>query len=112
MKNRLKELRIKRGLTQQVLGERANTTHATVQRIEAGKLSLDDHWVYRLSAVLLCHPGELFKPLPNNHALGEQEACALRYVQVMTSRQRAAWFQVGDALLEAANKPRTRQNTR
>lgn len=62
--NRLKLLREARELTQEEVADRCDTTHSTIQRLEARKRRLTSHWVYRLAHALDCHPGELFSELP------------------------------------------------
>lgn len=57
---RLRELRDARGWSQRELARRANITHATVNRIENGKVkSLDLEVLEKLAAALGCDPGYL-----------------------------------------------------
>ena len=59
MKNRLKELREKRDLSQEAVAERMGTIRGQVSKLESGKARLNDIWIDRLSKALACDPGEL-----------------------------------------------------
>lgn len=57
--NRLRDLRIARGLSQEQVAERARTTHATISRLESLAQKLSDKWLRRLSAILDATPGQI-----------------------------------------------------
>lgn len=63
--NRIKELRVDRGLTQEQLAERLNTTKPQISRLEKkSPASLQQGWLYRIAEVFECHWSELIeKPL-------------------------------------------------
>src|SRR3546814_13304256 len=50
--NRIKEWRDLRGMSQEVLAEKCATTHATISRLERGKLPLSEHWLRTIGKVL------------------------------------------------------------
>lgn len=106
MPNRIKILREERDWTQEALAERINTTHSTIQRLESGKRELKEKWVRLLSKAFNCHPGELFEPITGAPPGAGGKASA--YEARMTPSVRAAWFQVGDTLLESARPSRRR----
>jgi SOS-response transcriptional repressor LexA len=58
--NRIKELREKRGLTLAGLADLADTSHATIQRLESGKMRLTQEWAERLAGPLNVHMVEVF----------------------------------------------------
>jgi transcriptional regulator with XRE-family HTH domain len=59
MKNRIKILRERRGLSQETVAERMGTIRGQVSKLEQGKARLNDIWMDKLSKALSCDPGEL-----------------------------------------------------
>jgi transcriptional regulator with XRE-family HTH domain len=59
MKNRIKELREKKGLSQTQLAQLVDSTQTIVSKIENGKQSLTTEQLARFAAVLEVHPSEL-----------------------------------------------------
>lgn len=92
MPNRLRELRIGKGLTIEALADLAGTTHSTISRIEKGKIDLGSYWVLTLSRLLDVHPGELFRPLPP----------AVELASRMAPTARETWLRMGEELAKAA----------
>lgn len=60
MGNRIKELRVARGLTQPQLAKLAGTTKNQLAKLEGGDRRLSDHWAQRLAPSLEVQPYELF----------------------------------------------------
>ena len=60
MRNRIKELREAKGLTQPELAALAGTTKNQLAKLESGARRLSDHWAERLSVHLDVKPYELF----------------------------------------------------
>ena len=58
--NNIAEIRADRGLTQEELADKANTTVSTIYRLENGKRYLTMDWARRIAAALDCHYAELF----------------------------------------------------
>jgi transcriptional regulator with XRE-family HTH domain len=59
MKNRIKQLRKRRGLSQETIAERMGTIRGQVSKLESGTARLNDIWIDKLSKALACDPGEL-----------------------------------------------------
>lgn len=106
MKNRIREIRESRGLTQQALGDRLDVSYNTIGRWETGVRPFNDLRARQLAKALRCHPGELFSNLPGEPHADSPEGRAIAYVQALPSGQRAAWFQVGASMLESIRKLR------
>lgn len=62
MGNRIKELRLARGLTQVELAKLADTTKNQLVKLEGGTRRLSDHWAERLAPHLGVQSYELFMP--------------------------------------------------
>lgn len=60
MRNRLKEIREIRKLSQDELAERMNTTRQQISRLERGDRRLSDVWIERATRALETSAGELF----------------------------------------------------
>ena len=58
--NRIRELRDARELTLAELGDAVGTTHATIQRLETGKMKLTEDWATKIAAALNVHVTEIF----------------------------------------------------
>jgi len=59
---RLKEIRIKRGITQEELAEKAKISRATLSKIENGKVKLTDFFLADTIAAVLDIPVEILFP--------------------------------------------------
>ena len=59
MPNRIRELRLARGLTLEELADAAGTSVQQISRLELGYRRLTDDWMRRLAPVLSCRPAEL-----------------------------------------------------
>jgi transcriptional regulator with XRE-family HTH domain len=57
--NRIKVIRVVRGLSLDELAERVGTTNQQISHLEGGKRRLTVDWLIRLSKALACHPWEL-----------------------------------------------------
>lgn len=68
MSNRLKKLRIGKGVTQEDLADQVGTHHSTIQRFESGKRPLREPYIQNIAAALGIHPGELFEEMPDPKA--------------------------------------------
>ena len=61
LENKIKDLRLARGLTQNALAARADTTAATIQRLETGMRKLTVDWIERIATGLDCDPSEIIR---------------------------------------------------
>lgn len=96
MPNRVRELRKRQRLTQEKLAEKCQTTHATIQRIETGKMDLSSYWTITIAGALAVHPGALFAPLP-----WSDDPAIHRVMEIVASlppEQLAHWSEVGEGL--------------
>lgn len=62
--NRLRELRLGRGLSQSAVARLVHTTPAQIGRLEKGERQLTQKWLERLGRALQCQPADLL-PLPS-----------------------------------------------
>lgn len=61
---RIKELRERRGLTQEQLAELIGTTKQQLGRLEKGTRPLSNEWIEKIAGTLEVRPGELFNDFP------------------------------------------------
>lgn len=59
MGNKIKPIRVARGLTQEQLGDLVNTSKTQISRLENGSRKLSQEWLSRLAAVLDCTVGDV-----------------------------------------------------
>ncbi len=65
MANRIKEWRLRRGLSMQALAERAGTSRQQVHKLERGERRLTEEWMRRVADILDCAPADLLAPSKN-----------------------------------------------
>jgi phage repressor protein C with HTH and peptisase S24 domain len=59
MPNRIREWRLKRGLSMQGLAERVESSRQQIHKLERGERQLTETWMRRLARPLSCEPAEL-----------------------------------------------------
>ncbi|MFO1186974.1 MAG: helix-turn-helix transcriptional regulator [Alphaproteobacteria bacterium] len=59
VRQRIREFRVRAGLTQAELAEQVGTTAATVSRLETNAMTVSTDWLERFAAVLRVHPADL-----------------------------------------------------
>lgn len=62
MKNRIRELRIERGISQDALAKAIGRQKALVSKLENGKIKLNQQYLELLSEALACAPADLLGP--------------------------------------------------
>lgn len=95
----IRELREKRGLTQQQLADLLGTSQPQVWRLESGEIPLKKLWIKKLSKALDVHPRKLSADL----ALKPDEESLLDIYGQLSESQKAALLQVGHAMVEHAD---------
>lgn len=64
MENRIKEHRLRLGLSQEQVADRAGTTRATIMKLEKGQMNLTTSWMNRLGKALHCEPMQIMGETP------------------------------------------------
>jgi phage repressor protein C with HTH and peptisase S24 domain len=62
MANRIKEWRLKRGLSMQALAERVGTSRQQIHKLERSERRLTEDWMRRVAGILDCAPADLLSP--------------------------------------------------
>ena len=70
----IREWRKHRGLTLQDVADATGITHATIGRVERGKIAYTRDTIEAITAALNCLPGQLLSFPPNSAPSGEQVA--------------------------------------
>jgi transcriptional regulator with XRE-family HTH domain len=68
--NRIRELRSAKGLDMVDLGKMVGTTHATISRLETGKMGLTEVWAAKIADALGVHISEIFGDIVPAKATG------------------------------------------
>lgn len=103
--NRLKILRIERGLTQRQVADGIGTTKQQYGRLENSVRRLADHWVRPLAEFFEVHPGALWENMPAR-PLTEDETRLLHAFRQLDERKRQAASVVIDALAKTPSADR------
>lgn len=78
--NRLREIRVEKGWSQQRLADAAGCSKMQISTLERGEQSLDIRWMRRLAAALGVEPGELL--LPADNPLAARNAAEARLIEL------------------------------
>lgn len=92
--NRVRELRVQAGLTQEDLAARFDVTTSAIGKLERGDRRLRNDQITKLSRIFACHPIELLLPL------SPEEREALKIVGAASSAQRSRMIQMLRMLAE------------
>lgn len=65
MANRIKEWRLRRGLSMQALAERVGTSRQQIHKLERGERRLTEDWMRRVAGILECEPADLMSQSVN-----------------------------------------------
>lgn len=99
--NRLREIRLAKGWSQQRLADAVNCSKMQISTLERGEQSLDLMWMRRLSTPLGVEPGELLLPQDNQRAAqNEDEARLLEAMRAMPENVRAQFISIGEAMAD------------
>lgn len=101
MQNRLRFIREDRGLTQEELAEKANTTKAQISKLEKGQRRLSMEWTQRLARVLECHPFELIEEAVA--VVTPQERAVLELYRGLAEADKTAFLQIATSLPKSAS---------
>ncbi len=93
--NRIRELRLARGLTLGKLAAQANTSIGQVARLETGQRELTQHWMQRLAKPLGCTPSDLM--LPDDGGLDPRERELIEILREVPDNARAAIYSVAES---------------
>jgi transcriptional regulator with XRE-family HTH domain len=94
LKNRIKELRERRGLTLEALEARSGIDHSTLSRLENDRVRITTQHLRVLSEALDFHPAEFIVDLADA-ARTDQERDLLDMVRGMNKDAAAAWLAAG-----------------
>lgn len=86
MPNRIREIRLERGLSQEQLGAMVGTGNQQISKIERGRLRLSEPWMNRIAAALHVRPYELL-----NNPMGTDDPIELQLLdrfRTLTDEQR------------------------
>ena len=96
-KNRIAEIRKKRGLTQSQLAELTDTSTPQIQRLETGNRRLNMDWLEKISKALECEPAELIAPKAKQDPVEKE---LLNKFRQMPLHQRHTFLKVADAMTD------------
>lgn len=95
--NRIAEWRKARMMSQERLAELCGTTHATISRLERGKLPLGEHWLRTIGRVLRVSMVDLLLA-EEQEALNNAADVARDILATLPPEQRRQWLEMGEAL--------------
>ncbi|SFR86756.1 DNA-binding transcriptional regulator, XRE-family HTH domain [Sphingomonas jatrophae] len=102
--NRIRELRMAAGLSQQKLGDAIGTSKMTVSDLERGKMELTLDYMRRLSRALSCAPADLLPEEDNPWSLTAEEQTLITRLREASEEQRETLHRVTDAMLPFRGK--------
>lgn len=101
--NRVRALRLERGLTTVELAERVGTSNQQIGRLERGERRLTQDWMSRLADALACEPWELLPEAPD---LSAEELSALEDLKALDPDTRRSYLDHLRQLARVARRDR------
>ncbi|WP_440512752.1 helix-turn-helix domain-containing protein [Sphingopyxis terrae] len=103
--NRIRELRLAKGWSQQRLADEVGCSKMQVSGLERGKPKLDQDWMRRLAGPLGVTPADLLPVEDNPRALTEEEWALIQQFRAGDDRGRDELQRVADVLLPFRGSP-------
>lgn len=97
--NRIRELRLARGLSQDALADAVGCVKAQISDLERGNRGLTLEWMRRIGAALHVSPAELLTPDDNPLLLSEEERALIGRYRAGTPDQQESLSRVTEALI-------------
>jgi len=89
MHQKLKQYRVRRGLTMKDLAERVGTSQQQIDRLEKGRRRLTLEWIDKLSNALDCSVVDL---LPASHQPRDEKTAKAKVLGEIRTRGKISWF--------------------
>ncbi len=97
--NRIRELRMQAGISQQVLADRIGVSKVTISDLERGKMKLDTEYMRRIAYALDVQSADLLRKADNAAALSLEERHLIDRLRAANDEQREQVQRVADVLL-------------
>lgn len=97
--NRIRELRMAAGLSQQTLGEAIGVSKVTISELERGTMQLTLDYMERIAKVLEVLPPDLLPRSDNPWALSHDERQLVERLRAATDEQRDQLQKVADVII-------------
>lgn len=96
--NRIRELRLEAGLSQQALGDAVGTSKMTISDLERGSMQLTVDYMRRIALALGVVPADLLPPSDNPGGLSIEERELIERLRAATPEQREQLHKVADVI--------------
>lgn len=96
--NRIRELRLAAGLSQQALGDRIGVSKVTISDLERGNMKLDTEYMRRLARALDVQPADLLPLSDNPDGLTADERRLIAQLRAADPDQREQVRKVADVI--------------
>jgi transcriptional regulator with XRE-family HTH domain len=106
--NRLRELRKKKGITQEVLAERTGVSQSAISQLENSEVEMGIKWMRAFARVLECSPADLLNDEDNPDRLAEEERDLVQTYREAAPPERATLARVAAAVVDYRG-PRDRE---
>ncbi len=106
--NRLRELRLAKGWSQQRLADAIGVSKVTISDLERGEMQMTVDYMRRLAIPLECSAAELLAPTDNPYLLSEDERAIIDRLRAGEAHQREQLRQVAEVVIPW--RPRDEKN--
>jgi transcriptional regulator with XRE-family HTH domain len=103
--NRIRELRLEAGLSQQALGDKVGVSKMTISDLERGEMRLDLDYMRRIAYALGVLPADLMPARDNPLALSIHEHRLVEQYRTGDENQREQLHKVADVLIPFRHEP-------
>lgn len=97
--NRIRELRMEAGFSQQALADRIGVSKPTISDLERGNMKLDLEYMRRLAVALDVLPADLMPRSDNPWALSAEERDLIERMRAAAADQREQLLKVADVIV-------------
>lgn len=103
--NRIRELRVAKGWSQQRLADEIGCSKMSISDLERGEVGLDQKWMRRLAPALGVTPADILPVVDNPRTLSEDEWALIQQFRAGDDRGRDELQRVADVLLPFRGPP-------
>lgn len=102
--NRIRELRLAQGWSQQRLADAVGVTKMTVSDLERGVMQLTQHYMRRVAEALGHNPADLLPASDNPYHLSSEERALIDRMRAAEDREREQLHQLADVVIPWKSK--------
>lgn len=97
--NRIRELRLAAGWSQQALADKVGVTKMTISDLERGEMQLTQHYMRRIAEAFGCSAADLLPAIDHPYMLSDEERALVDRMRSGEAREREQLRQLADVVI-------------